>query len=649
MKCPKTQNYVPICLLKIVFCWLIVVPFSGYGQTFLNGSFENNSSWANAINLSNMGFNNMMPNCFSFGTAGQIDILTTNVQMSGLAQHGSWFVALHGGPIDQLSFQLSSPLVAGECYTITFYDKGSVLHQNIYYSLATVELGLSASGLVLGTPIYTTPTVSTPGSWTARTFTFNAPNNGQYITIHAPGNTINKYVYLDNFTIEPYRVDLGNDTSVCEGQQPLVLDATVQTQSTTATISYSWQDGTTTPQYTVKKTGTYIVDVNINGCIKSDTIQVIVDSIPEVNLGADTTTCDGKVITVDASTSSGSSYLWQDGSTDSILVTTQPGTYHVTVTNNCGPASDTMNITKITLPNDILGNDTALCKSDSLILDASMSNATYLWSDQSTYSRLTVFPPGTFWTTVFIDGCQIKDTIQVKQIPDPVVNLGVDTSLCDGDSLKLDVTVNNGSYLWENQSIIPTRIIDTAGTYWVEVKQNGCKNSDSVHVGYNPVPWVNFGPDTTYCKDDIVTFEFLAPQTTYSWHNGSTYSNYRVREAGTYWVTATNRCGSTTDTIHVDYVNCACSIHIPNAFSPNYDGLNDHFFPKVDCELVAFELYVFDRWGEELFHTSELGVGWGGTYKNKEMPVGVYVYRIYYKTPSSHFQQKIGSVALIRD
>ena len=80
--------------------------------------------------------------------------------------------------------------------------------------------------------------------------------------------------------------------------------------------------------------------------------------------------------------------------------------------------------------------------------------------------------------------------------------------------------------------------------------------------------------------------------------------------------------------IKVEYI---CNSYVPNAFSPNDDGLNDVFqLYSSGCPLEGFQLYVFDRWGAKVFYSENLEEGWDGTYKGKKANIGVYVYQVIY-------------------
>ena len=108
-----------------------------------------------------------------------------------------------------------------------------------------------------------------------------------------------------------------------------------------------------------------------------------------------------------------------------------------------------------------------------------------------------------------------------------------------------------------------------------------------------------------------------------------------------------NECGSETDSIVVDV--CESEFLIPNAFSPNNDGLNDilELIKIGDPSLIDFS--IFNRWGQKIFETHDDAQGWDGTYKNKEQGIGVYVFILKYfdeETGSEHFLA--GNITLLR-
>jgi hypothetical protein len=188
------KNFILISIIAILF---FSNATGSFAQQFLNGDFEKTSAPAGVdqINLSNDSFNSMMANSFAFGTYGDMDIINSAVY-SGAAQHGSWFVAFTGGGTDAISMELSSPLIAGKSYSISFWDKASSS-----FIPQEFQIGVSTEKSAFGTPVYTAEMPVT-GIWTKRSFSFTAPLSGNYITVQLAGtNDISKWAQADNFSL----------------------------------------------------------------------------------------------------------------------------------------------------------------------------------------------------------------------------------------------------------------------------------------------------------------------------------------------------------------------------------------------------------------------------------------------------------------
>jgi gliding motility-associated-like protein len=208
-------------------------------------------------------------------------------------------------------------------------------------------------------------------------------------------------------------VDLGDDSSFCSGGS-VVLNAGSGFQS------YTWNNGDTTQQIVASATGIYSVQaLNPNShCFSTDTVAINVYPSPVINLGPDTTICRDSLYKFDAG-SGFSSYLWQDGSSDSVLYTNLPGTYWVKVTDLYGcSASDTARILGVAdNPQDFLQTTAEICSQGQLPLqlEAIGTWARYLWSNGTTGPTTTITTPGQYWLQVTsIAGCTVRDSIDVS-------------------------------------------------------------------------------------------------------------------------------------------------------------------------------------------------------------------------------------------
>jgi gliding motility-associated-like protein len=303
------------------------------------------------------------------------------------------------------------------------------------------------------------------------------------------------------------------------------------------------------------RTGNTRIYAKINtGCnFYIDSINIFVQNINgSFSLGADTSLCPGDTLRLNAG-SGFNSYLWQDGSTDSVFIVRTPGQYFITVSDLCGGFyKDTIRVSQSNVPYLHIGNDTTVCKGDTLRLMAQPGFSNYSW-----------FPAGTLVSTgqqaycvpltslsvwvkaVTAAGCAVADTIAINSIAAPNIFLGNDTTFCTTDSLALNAGAGSASYLWNNNATSSSIIVKQAGVYWVKVMaSNGCFASDSITIlPLYAVPQPKLGTDFNLCVGDQ---KVLNPGnfSLYKWQDGSTANTYTVRGPGMYHVIVTdsNKC-----------------------------------------------------------------------------------------------------------
>ena len=145
-----------------------------------------------------------------------------------------------------------------------------------------------------------------------------------------------------------------------------------------------------------------------------------------------------------------------------------------------------------------------------------------------------------------------EGSIDITVNPLPVVDLGNDTSVCQGDTLTLDATTPGATYLWRDNSTDFTFDVTDSGIYWVDVTVAGCINRDSIEITYNLLPVVDIGNDTTLCAGELLTLDATNPGATYLWQDASTDSTFDVSVEGLYHVEVmVIGCPSVIDTIDV--------------------------------------------------------------------------------------------------
>ena len=305
----------------------------------------------------------------------------------------------------------------------------------------------------------------------------------------------------------------------------------------------------------VATAGIYWQDVTLNGCTVRDSIQVFVNPLPVVSLGADRSTCPGVDVTLDATTA-GATYLWNTGAS-SATISVGPGNYDVTVTVAGCSSTEAVVIGAWPAAQVGLGNDTTLCPGEQLVLDATQAGASYFWQNGSLAPTFTVSAAGTYNVALTdANGCVATDAINVSYASPSAVDLGPDSTICQGTTITLNATLPGASYLWSTGAVTPTIQVGTAGNVSVTVTQGSCSVSDAVDILVATLPSVALGSDTTLCPGEQVVLNAAGPGLSYLWSTGAVTPSITVTSAGTYDVTVTNGAFCTaSDAINVAYAS----------------------------------------------------------------------------------------------
>ena len=131
---------------------------------------------------------------------------------------------------------------------------------------------------------------------------------------------------------------------------------------------------------------------------------------------------------------------------------------------------------------DFLGMDTSLCTKAGLRIGYTVTDADYLWSNGSIRDSIVADSSGSYWLQIMQSGCIISDSIKITLTPPPVVNISIDTTICNGQSVVFNAGNPGSNYLWSNGDTSQSIRVTTAGTYSVTVGRIGCTASSAAIV-----------------------------------------------------------------------------------------------------------------------------------------------------------------------
>ncbi len=480
-------------------------------------------------------------------------------------------------------------------------------------------------GSPLSTVISPSHTYTTPGNYTV---TFVAINNDKC--------SLSDTLRLKIVVLQTPAVNIGRDTTVCNSIK-LKLDA-----GTTGNI-YLWSTGATTQTIQVTTAGIYWVKVSNGFCADADTMEVKFTTGPIVNLPNVVSLCKPDSVILNAG-NPGCTYLWSTGAISQTIVVKTAGTYSVVVSNGLCAVKDTTVVSIFSLPKYAL--DTTLCAGQSLTLKTNVSGGTYNWSTGATTESITVSTAGLYWVDIRVGLCQVKDTMIVKFIPVPIVDLPASLDLCPNDVVKLDAGNPGSTYHWSTGATTQSINVSAAGHYVVTVSNGKCIGKDSTDV--HMIPSTTKQGTVSLCNLESYTLTAsVTNNATFLWSTGATTSSITITTAGIYWVKiSTGNCFS-SDTITVIGTIGNGVIFVPNSFTPDNDGTNDVFRAR-GTDIISYHLSVFDRWGELIFEAKNLNEGWDGYYKGNLVQQDVYVWIMDYKTAcdekKSHRRKGVVSV-----
>ncbi|MFA6261226.1 MAG: SBBP repeat-containing protein [Bacteroidia bacterium] len=344
-------------------------------------------------------------------------------------------------------------------------------------------------------------------------------------------------------------------------------------------------------------------------------------------------------------------FNWNNGTHARAIYTRNPGIYTCFVLKGDSIRLDTFVVTAF-LPTSHHLFDT-LCLGDQKTLSASGSpEAFWEWNTNDTTRQIAIVDSG-LYTVIVRDTsvCAIYDSFYIALQKPVLLDLIKDTIVCEGSTITISAWRSEyDSYSWNTGAKEPSVVIKNAGLFKVVASNRICIVTDSIEVATVPKPELFLPNDTIVCFRDLSGIILDAGDwNSYYWYPTgervrSIYATYP--EIYIVTVTESHHCDG-SDTILVEDV-CPGGIYIPNSFTPNKDGINDVFFVR-GIGIKYMDLTIYNRWGEQVFHTTDILSGWDGSNNNVACPTDSYFYLLRYMLSTDNSYKEVKNIlSLIR-
>ncbi len=417
------------------------------------------------------------------------------------------------------------------------------------------------------------------------------------------------------------------------------------------------------PKYTYGNPSTKNVQLIVgdsNGCIDTLTRDFLVSDKPILQLPfRDTLICSIDTLAIPVFntgnftwTSTNKNILFANTSTP-LVFPKDTATYIVSLSDNGCVNTDSVKVNVLPFIKVNLGKDTLICASDTMRLFPASQALGFRWSSSSGEILQQIKSPlikplvtTSYYVLVNLGKCQDRDTIQVRVVNYPLANAGPDTTLCFGSRVILKGNKIGNSFSWSptNSLLNASSISPLAGpskttAYVLRVVDTlGCPKPsfDTVLVNVIPPVKANAGRDTFGIPGQPLQL-LASGGTQYIWSPETGLDDpsifnpiatlpeavdsirYKLRVYDSQFCFA-------DDEVMIRIFRSGPDIYVPTAFTPNGDGKNDVLRPFTIGITKLHYFSVYNRWGQLLFTTTELGKGWDGMYLGAPQPSAAYVF-----------------------
>jgi gliding motility-associated-like protein len=395
-------------------------------------------------------------------------------------------------------------------------------------------------------------------------------------------------------------------------------------------------------QLTLTSTAGYLTDACANIATGSFNFTIAASTL-SVSAGDDVQLCPGESVILNA-TGDFTSVQWLNGPASAQYEVSAAGNYQVTASANGCELSDNVQVTMIAVQPWNLGDDTTECSNQPLVYNTTLP---VVWENGQVGTSSNPDGEGFWSATIELQSCFIEDSVYITVVEAPIVDIGNDTLLCDGETLNIATAV---PCTWNGGPQTTSVQINQAGQYVAAYSDGVCIVSDQINVQFSSGPSLPWSGTYTYCQGEEALFDAQeSGADSLVWWNNDTTWTQTIDSTGEYWISLFNECGSFTVNFSIVMNDCSDYAYFPNSFTPNQDGINDAWLPVVN-NIQSYHIEIFDRWGNVVFESKDPNEAWVGGWKGGDYFVGngIYPYRATIDFLSGNIEILQGQITILR-
>lgn len=348
--------------------------------------------------------------------------------------------------------------------------------------------------------------------------------------------------------------------------------------------------------------------------------------------------------------------------------------YVITLADNGCVSQDTVTVNVLQYIEVDAGNDTTICQTDRIRLAPISYALNYVWTastgevvDSIKNPFIQPFSNTRYWVTANLGKCQAVDSIRIKVVPYPRVNVGQDTTICFGSRVTISADVVGSIFSWTpTNSLINEKTLtplagpsDTTRYILMVSDTAGCPKPvmDTLQINVLKPVIADAGRDTTLAPGQPYQLQ-ASGGSRYFWTPPTGLSNVNIPnpivtldngiDSVVYRVFVAEGPCVRTDLVTIRLSKLGPDIIVPSGFSPNRDGKNELARPITPGIAQLKYFTIFNRQGEIVYTTSAIGEGWDGKYKGVDQAPGTYVYQAEGVDFRGNTISRKGTIVLIR-